>query len=116
MEGMLAVPAPGSEYEGWCRILRASDDGAVNSWTDEDGHILDAEEDGDFATFADLIPWLGELVTLGGLLALAREKWGTVYAKPEEDRWTVRGPTGHIVGQGPTEAAALVAALEVSRG
>ena len=61
-------------------------------------------------------PDFSDPATLGCLLALVREKWGAIYTKPEEGRWTVRGPTGHIVGQGPTEAEALVAALEVQNG
>ena len=138
MEGMLAVPAPGSEYEGWCRILRASEDG-VNSWTDEDGDILDNEKDGDFATFADLIPWLDDPATLGCLLALVREKWGpdahlvrlethvvencqmvpatwwALAVGKSEPMWIVT-PERRYCLAGATEAEALVAALEVQNG
>lgn len=106
MDGMRLASAK------WARVLVVDEHDMVAA---EEG----ATEDDNYAVWISLgdgIPDLSDPATLGCLLALVREKWGSVYAKPEEDRWTVRGPTGHIVGQGPTEAEALVAALEASNG
>ena len=67
-------------------------------------------------------PWcwpdFSDPATLGCLLALVREKHGaTAHCSPSVDgRWYVWTGMALITGGDDTEAAALVAALEVSRG
>jgi len=68
--------------------------------------------------WAEAIPDFDDAATRGCLLALVREAWGDdcMHAEPERDAWRVWRriyPMG-IAGAGPTEAAALVAALEAA--
>ena len=68
------------------------------------------------------IPDLTDPATLGCLLALVREAWGmptgiTVAYSDDTGRWVVSwsgGTHGGVCGEGATEAAALVAALEAA--
>jgi hypothetical protein len=77
---MLSIPAPGSDYEGWCRILTAGDDGAVYSWTDEDGDIF-TMDDGTFETFAPLVPDFTDAGTGGCCVTLlGPEAWRVRYS------------------------------------
>ena len=75
----------------------------------------------------DDLPDLTDQATLGCLLALVREAWGTpdLYVAPVEyvgpgpapawRAWAVEGPDLHVyTTSGKNEAAALVAALEVA--
>lgn len=94
-------------------------------------------DDGDGVHPRGWLPDLTDPATLGCLLALVREAWGcpvwvsldvepdafdalddSEYVLCEPLRWTVwRAPDGDYVqpcGSGPTEAAALVAALEAA--
>jgi hypothetical protein len=69
-----------------------------------------------------LIPDWTDPATLGGLLALVREAWGDphVYAAPDgdDDPWVchVRISEGCDGIEAPTEAEALVVALEAAGG
>lgn len=61
-------------------------------------------------------PDLTDPATLGCMLALVREAWGDPHAYlAPGDGWVVgRGARDGIVGEGATEAEALVAALEAA--
>ena len=73
-------------------------------------------------TEVDMLPDLTDPATLGCLLALVREAWGmptgiTVAYSDDTGRWVVSwsgGTHGGVCGEGATEAAALVAALEAA--
>jgi hypothetical protein len=65
----------------------------------------------------DPFPDLTDPATLGCLLALVREAWGEPLARVEgyPDGWRVYVPrVSRLVGLGPSEGAALVAALEAA--
>ena len=67
-------------------------------------------------TNADLLPDLSDPCTLGGLLHLVREAWGddAIYTIPEMGLTGWACCTRRMTGRGPSEAAALVAALEAA--
>ena len=88
-------------------------------WPDDLGikwsHLLDNRVVRD----ADALPDLSDPATLGCLLALVREAWGDpgMFARPRGGKvrpdWVMcAGQTSDIVCIAPTEAEALVAALE----
>ena len=64
------------------------------------------------------LPDLSDPATLGALLALVREAFGdpTLFAEchPIGARWQTHSVDGGIFGEGNSEAAALVAALEAA--
>jgi hypothetical protein len=66
----------------------------------------------------DLIPDLKDAATLGCLLALVREVYGDTglhtVCDPDTRRWLVWSITNGLVGEGDSEAEALVSALESS--
>jgi len=64
-------------------------------------------------------PDLGDPATVGCLLAAVREAWAspTLFARPTASGWTVMRGSGAGMGKlsdGPTEADALIAALEAA--
>lgn len=104
MAGMLAcVDVPMPHFDGAVRLRVVADDEA---WGGPVGAPIDA------------LPDLTDPCTLGGLLALVREAHGSPLLRVEgfPDGWrTVRSDRApYIVGLGPTEADALVAALEAA--
>lgn len=64
------------------------------------------------------IPDLSDPATMGCLLALVREAFGdpTLFAEchPVGAKWQTHSVDGGVFGEGSTEAAALVAALEAA--
>ena len=62
------------------------------------------------------LPDLSDPCTLGGLLHLVREAWGddAIYTIPEMGLTGWACCTRRMTGRGPSEAAALVAALEAA--
>lgn len=67
---------------------------------------------------SECFPDLSDPATLGALLALVREAFGdpTLFAEchPVGARWQTHSVDGGIFGEGNSEAAALVAALEAA--
>lgn len=64
-------------------------------------------------------PDFSDPLTVGWLLALVREKHGActgILWVPDVAKWVVFSGTGAPIATGATEAAALVAALEVQNG
>jgi len=113
---MLAIPAPGSDYEGWCRILTAGDDGAVYSWTDEDGAIV-TMDDGPFDGYAPLTPDPTDPATAGCLmLLLGPEAWRVWYSRSAREQtpktpWVADIPDGDATRHA-TQGEACVAVAE----
>lgn len=66
--------------------------------------------------YGDWIPDLDDPATLGCLLALVREAWGDDGICPDFNkmRWTILTWDCCAIGDGSTEAEALVAALEAA--
>jgi len=63
----------------------------------------------------DAYPALDDPCTLGALLALVREAWPSTFVMPYDKKpgwWVAIMPAGPWPDPGPTEAEALVAALE----
>ena len=79
---------------------------------------------GDIPTISDLLPDLTDPATLGCLLALVRKAWGDEGVSATRDAPAAESPTRWwvclsndaetVIGHGPTEAHALVAALEAA--
>lgn len=105
--GMLAVGNPGTTFEGaWCRILTASDDGRVYSWTDEDSNVVTSDY-GALDTYMDAIPDLTDPATGGELLNLIRPN----------DRWRIEmsnGYTAHVTVPGDTVFARATKCLTLA--
>jgi hypothetical protein len=62
----------------------------------------------------DDLPDLSDPATLGCLLALVREQYQDATTQIDSGKWWVAAMNGTRVGMGPTEAEALVAALEAA--
>lgn len=114
MAGMLAVRV-GTSLGGTLgrghRVVRgATPDRALS--------VIRCDGDAFRADSVDFAPDFADPATLGCLLALVREAHGSPLLRVEgfPDGWrTVRSDRApYIVGLGPTEAAALVAALEAA--
>ncbi len=62
------------------------------------------------------LPDFRDPATLGCVLALVREAWGDpfMYLAPADGWYVGNGARATMAGRGPTEAAALVAALEAA--
>jgi hypothetical protein len=62
------------------------------------------------------LPDFRDAATLGCLLALVRRAWGDpcMYLAPADGWYVGKGGRDSMPGEGPTEAAALVAALEAA--
>jgi len=103
--GMLAIPDDGENYAGWCRVLRASDDGHVTSWTDEDGAIL-TDDDGSFEAYARLVPCLTDDPT-GILMLRSLPRSRTIEMDPGNVSLTVFTGGGYVTGRGATLAEAV---------
>ena len=109
---------PGMLTDEGRRVMQVWPDNLGIKWS----HLLDNRVVRD----ADALPDLTDAATLGCLLALVREAWGcVVVTSPDYDEdevgcqgWSVIGWRAietvrwTMVGEGPTEAEALVAALE----
>ena len=93
----------------WARVMTVSDDGGISWW---EGDPPMADPDSEWVD--DALPDLTDPATLGCLLALVREHYPDAYTVPQfGGGWEVAAPTdADVVGEGPTEAAALVTALE----
>jgi len=116
-----AVACPGWRWmpgmldtDGW-RILRGEDEDAGASLVNASGEMMH-----DRSLSLAVLPDLTDAATLGCLLTLVREAWGdetmTAWHHPQGGParpWRVWRP-GVPVAYGPTEAAALVAALEAA--
>lgn len=85
------------------------------------GYYLRLSQDG-YVPTAHEYPDLSDPATVGCLLALVREAWGACFHLVPDGGWLARGarfPNGTTVNLGvcaPTEAEALVAALEAANG
>ena len=113
--GMLAIPDDGENYAGWCRILRAADDGHVTSWTDEDGEIL-TDDDGPFETYARLVPCLTDDATGGVMLARLPGR-PAVLMRGDMVHIEAEGASGFLVdGQSGATLAEAVARVAVALG
>lgn len=84
------------------------------------GHRQGATRDGggwvDTGDAVGFLPDLTDPATLGCLLALVREAWGAqvfVASYPDDSQWLVQTHSGFAC-DAPTEAEALVAALEAA--
>ena len=62
------------------------------------------------------LPDLTDPATIGCVLALVREAWGDpcMYLAPADGWYVGNGARASMAGRGPTEGAALVAALEAA--
>ena len=111
--GRRAVACPRFRWSpGMLAIVPPANDGAT-------GYLVRITEGTGPVNSARAFPDLADAATLGALLGLVREAWGAgAFPDPTFGGWNVRGarlPQGGGVSLGicePTEAAALVAALE----
>lgn len=105
-----AVDAPRFE---WATGMRYLTEGRAYRLSDDDffGKII---------LPPDHLPDLSDPATLGALLAIVREAWGSTFHIIPQGGWLAQGarlPNGATVNLGicePSEAAALVAALEAA--
>ena len=115
-----AVACPGWRWmpgmrdtDGW-RILRGEEASGGASLASADGELMH-----DRSLSLRVLPDLTDAATLGCLLALVREAWGDAAASAHlvgfthALEWAVMSDESELA-TGPTEAAALVAALEAA--
>jgi hypothetical protein len=84
--------------------------------TQDDAARLDDYQPEYMGRPSDALPDLTDPATLGCLLALVREAWGDpcMYLAPADGWYVGKGGRDSMPGEGPTEASALVAALEAA--
>ena len=92
------------------RVTRCDDDGYVVGYYENLSYIAECVKGS--------LPDLTDPATMGCLLALVREAFDdpTIFAEchPVGAKWQTHSVDGGVFGEGTTEAAALVAALEAA--